>query len=292
MSINVKLFLKNWAFQQWHKVEGLSIFTFPGGEVHVSFPDDHDLNVHEDARHYDFAIVAKITSSDDLIAALVLNDYLRRKGAFSVSLICPYLPAARQDRGAPLSAKVYADLINSAGFDRVVGLDPHSDVMPALINKYRSADVVTLWEDVFKLYKSEDTVLVIPDQGAGKRVEAVAARYGFRTVQGFKHRDFATGKLSGFSVEPFPEGTKNAVIVDDICDGGGTFIGLALVINEQTACRLENLALLVTHGIFSKGTKDLRRYFNKIITSDSLPSADIPANVEVISAEQILLAAL
>jgi ribose-phosphate pyrophosphokinase len=269
----------------WIPHTDVELFNFPGGEPHC--------NVSEYAvRDYDCAILLKFKCNDDLITALVLNDALKRKGARSVSLLCPYLPGARQDRGAPLTAKVYADLINAAGFRQVVVVDPHSDVMPALLNNVRIVPLERVWIPLRGVVDPDTSVLVIPDQGAGKRVEAVASALGYQTLQAFKHRDFKTGKLSGFSCMPIPAGTKRLVMLDDICDGGGTFAGLAEYITENyiTPPKLE---LAVTHGIFSKGLTDLVRYFDRIWTTNSVVSAwsglyDDPS-VEVIDIHREML---
>lgn len=244
---------------------------FPGGEVHVKLGDSARTG-------REFLIDLRFEGSDDFLTALVLNDALRRQNQTEkVYLYCPYLPAARQDRGAPLSAKVYADLINGAGFDKVIGADPHSDVMPALLDRFQTIDVLNeLGHTVLSQFDQSTTALVIPDQGASKRVETVAERFGFQTIQGFKHRDFATGQLSGFLIGPVVGWVQDLVIVDDICDGGGTFIGLADVIDPSF-----NLHLVVTHGIFSKGVDELFKRFKSIHTTDSLPSASQPG-VQVI----------
>lgn len=174
-----------------------------------------------------------------------------------------------------MSAKLYADLINSGNFASVICVDPHSDVMPALINNCVRIPI----EDVFPpalvgpFPGPGKAVLVVPDQGAIKRVEAVAAKFGYDVVYARKHRDPKTGKLSRFSCEPVPWG-KDAIIVDDICDGGGTFLGLAPEIrNEPTTQGFKpKLHLWVTHGIFSKGPWVFEGVFSTVATTDSFPA--------------------
>lgn len=82
-----------------------------------------------------------------------------------------------------------------------------------------------------------------------------------------KHRNPDTGKLDGFSCEPLPE-TGRFLVVDDICDGGGTFMGLA----GSTGLPKERLGLWVSHGVFSGRAPQLAEHFGEIVTSDSYPA--------------------
>lgn len=201
---------------------------------------------------------------DDLIAMLIVADAIHRDGG-EVSAYIPYLPGARQDRrqaGEALSCKVYADLINKCGFKTVVCVDPHSDVMPALINNCQVDSIYT----VINVPHKEFVGIIAPDAGASKRANQAATLYELPVFQALKKRDMATGKLSKFTCETLPSEGK-LLVVDDICDGGGTFIGLA----KATGLPKERLALWVTHGIFSGKATDLKNYYSAIYTTDSHP---------------------
>ncbi len=92
---------------------------------------------------------------------------------------------------------------------------------------------------------------------------------------GGKTRDVSTGKLTGFTLEPLAYDNQQIngahyLVVDDICDGGGTFNGLASKIAEQGA----TADLYVSHGLFSKGTTELKKSFNTIYTTDSLAGSE------------------
>lgn len=243
--------------------------TFPGGEPHVKIDNLFDHNVVA------YVIDARVRTFLDIGAVLVLNDALRRTTDLPIHLFTPYLPGARQDRGVPFTAKVYADLINTAGFDSVIALDPHSDVMPALLDRFIPVPA----EEIFpvSLFPGPtEAVLVCPDAGAVKRTEAVATKHGYEVIYARKHRDFKTGKLTGFSCDPLPDNKTKAIIVDDICDGGGTFLGLAPEIRWAGGVRNHpNLYLWVTHGIFSQGLTKLRETFALVGSTDSFPSPEL-----------------
>jgi ribose-phosphate pyrophosphokinase len=251
----------------------LRVFSFPGGEPHVSFGDGPLPG--------EVMIDARIGSFDDLGAVLVLNDALVRHGC-RVTLFCPYLPGARQDRGAPLTAKVVADVINLGRFDRVIGLDPHSDVMPALVDRFVAVgpDRIAQSAPVRSTMFDGASGVICPDAGAVKRTELVAAALGLPVVYARKHRDFATGALSGFTCDAV-DPAATYVVVDDICDGGGTFLGLADVIGLPAP----QLRLWVSHGIFSKGATALHERFGRIGCTDSFPAGpDARAGVDVFPA--------
>ena len=123
----------------------LKLFKMPGGEWHVQ-----QGLMMPDAMAWAFV---QGGSADDLVALSIWADSVHRDGGHPRAII-PYLPGARQDRRRPgeaLSCKVYADLINRCRFDRVVCLDPHSDVMPALIeNASGSEEESSLYKVVWE----------------------------------------------------------------------------------------------------------------------------------------------
>lgn len=245
----------------------VKLFRMPGGEWHVQ----SSMFVTENTS---WAYVQG-ASADDLVALSVWADAMHRDGGHPRALI-PYLPGARQDRrrtGEALSCKVYADLINRCRLEVVICLDPHSDVMPALIE---NCIVVPAVEAVNMAPPLRISGVIAPDAGARKRAEAVAAYLHVPVYQAFKHRDMATGKLSGFSCEALPvmetllPAPGRFLVVDDICDGGGTFIGLAKALGLPR----ERLALWVTHGVFSGKANALEEHYGEILTTDSHPGAE------------------
>lgn len=233
-------------------------FRFPAGEAHINFTPTATVQIAE----------LRGADGNDLFALAMWADACKRHGGLKTVALIPYLPGARQDRGS-LDARVYANFINSLLIDRVVCADPHSDVMPALLNRVIVVDITELleWKGV-----PEYTGVIAPDVGARKRAEAVAGKLGVPVYQAMKHRDFATGKLSNFSCEEIPSTvTGKLLMVDDICDGGGTFIGLADALNLLP----EQLDLWVTHGVFSNGAvKRLLDHYGQVFCTDSHPGAD------------------
>lgn len=223
-------------------------------------------------------------TADDLFHLAVWSDAVHRDGG-SPAAIIPYLPGARQDRRRPgeaLSAKVYADFINACRLAYVVCLDPHSDVMPALLDRCTVVPVARVVP--VKLLGGFDGVIA-PDAGAHKRAAEVAHLLGLPVFQASKQRDPATGALSRFACESLPPGRM--LVVDDICDGGGTFRGLAAALDK----RPEELGLWVTHGIFSGEAARLTEVYSAIYTTDSR-TAQQPVAATVVPVVDTLLAHL
>lgn len=270
------------------RVVDFKSWIFPGGEIGFSLgPEaieklEHDLYCN---------ITARIQSSNDLLELVSCVDAVNRlnNGNF-INLFIPYFPGARQDRvsnvGEPLSLKLYADIINNLRCHEVEIVDPHSDCLPILI------------EDV-RIYPIEDTIkkvikdcnpdyIISPDAGASKRIEKYLLKIGCElpVIQCLKKRDTKTGKLSGFQVcEPAhlmrkdeSDLVKKVLMLDDIIDGAGTYCGLADT-HPLNQCELY---LYATHGIFSKGYKELLKRFEKVYTTDSfIPKEPPPEQVVV-----------
>lgn len=235
-------------------------FNFPGGEVHVQIEEGNWIQRFN------------LWSSDDIIAMLLATNASKIKHWGTYVAYIPYVPYARQDRpanpGEPNSIQVMAQLINSCEFQKVYIWDPHSDVAPALINK------VEVWHQheiiaASGMDMAQYDGIIAPDVGAAKKALKVAQLFDLPLYQAHKVRDTKTGAiLNTIMIDQLPE-RGHYLVVDDICDGGRTFIELA----ERIACLarpLNKLDLYVTHGIFSKGINALFPYFNHVYCANSM----------------------
>jgi len=208
------------------------------------------------------AILLRPRTLERFVAALYWVDALAERGHPIPPLVLPMIPGSRQDRINPsgdylFTLKSVAKALNARRFPSVTVLDPHSDVGPALIDR---CQVVAA---SFASDRKYDGVIA-PDGGAEKRAYRIASSLGVPLYHAWKSRDVKTGALAGFGIEPLPAG--NYLVVDDICDGGGTFIGLADLIDARGA----RADLYVTHGLFTKGTKPLLDRFACVFCTDSV----------------------
>lgn len=263
------------------------MFQFPGGEYGVKWTElNEEDEFNFDLFHVD--LLARINSGNDLLKLMTFANACKNKGMY-LSITIPYFPGARQDRisnvGEPLTVKVYADLINSLNFEKVTIVDPHSEVTPALLDK---CDIHPV-SDILKRIVVEhdyDTIL-IPDAGAAKKTFSYYfpdlefnKKYNLNFVQCLKKRDTVTGKLSGFRVVDEVHNNANCLVVDDIADGGNSFLGLASELIKTQPC-LNKLSLYVTHGIYSKGVDILFDTFDDLYTTNSIKN-EYDSRVKVI----------
>lgn len=210
------------------------------------------------------SILVRPSSLNEFVTAMFLVDAINESWGHINNLVLPYVPGARQDRfnghgDILVTLKSVATMINQRNFQRVIILDPHSVATTALINNCGVYPLKFVAERLWQGYGG----VIAPDAGAGNRAFEIATVMGKDVTQASKHRDTSTGKLSDFSVNV--EYGKHYLVVDDICDGGGTFLGLGEKIKEQGAFA----DLYVSHGIFSNGTGALRKIYKNITTTDS-----------------------
>jgi ribose-phosphate pyrophosphokinase len=236
---------------------GITLTLFPDNQPHV--------NLQGISEGDEVKVTCSITDAVKMLQLLETANALDNLFAKKKILVIPYLMAARYDRlmvpGDSIDLKVIANLINSCCFEKVFLFDVHSDVSTLLINNAVNITNKQLVEH----YSKPDALLICPDAGAAKKV----SRY-FEWNSGLKdivycskNRNLATGALTLEVLEPEQCKNRNCVIIDDICDGGATFLAIAEKIQPA------HLTLIITHGIFSKGFAALEKSFDEIIVSDS-----------------------
>lgn len=256
-------------------------FVFPDGQPHITLDFTQNSENTEGV-----VIVARLANPSDVFMVLMAKDVLEANGFERIDLYIAYLMAARMDRqmtdNEPFTLRIVAAMINQAGFKQVLIFDPHSDVSTALIHRSKAvSNDVFVKNCINHFYQNtlEDAyALVSPDAGALKKIYKVAQFVNAPSViECSKKRDVKTGHLSGFQTVETDFQGKTCFIVDDICDGGGTFVGLAVILKERNAGKV---VLIVSHGIFSKGF-DLAG-IDAIYCTDSFREfGDLPNNLIV-----------
>lgn len=240
----------------------VTVTRFPSGEVNVKLeiapgsqmPMKHGVQV----------LVQGYEPNTLFILACIKNAledmFLRSNLRAEVTLVMPYVPNARYDRhmvdGDSFGLQVFASMLNGLKFDRVLVVDPHSAQTPALIKNCVQIPQHILMLDIFNMYKPDFDFLVAPDDGASKKIYKLAQAMNKPVIMMSKVRDPIDGKITGIKqLDQFPDtGSKNCLIVDDICDGGRTFIEAAKVLKANGA---GDVSLAVSHGIFSQGINNL-----------------------------------
>lgn len=256
---------------------------FPGGEHGIQFYTGEQLVDNMQDTLDPVWLFMRNGDGRTIMETLNCCDALKRAGYEDVRLYMPYVPYGRQDRvttpGTPFSLKMFADVINTADFNEVVVVDPHSPVTLDLFKNLRVIPASKVMEFYPRNHLQglvKDLVIVAPDKGAVQRAVECALALGIsteRVVFATKEREASSGHLkttgvNGYKFQPNDE----LLFIDDICDGGATFLELAKYLKDNGLKRRPSL--YVTHGIFSKGMEELDRAFHSIVSTDSFYRPD------------------
>jgi len=211
---------------------------------------------------------------------------LRELGFENISLHVPYIVGGRSDRkfeegGNNYIKHIIAPVLNSLNFKSITTIDPHSDILEACLNNFRKKSNEELVKFAFSKIGDfdarnidNDFVIISPDAGASKKIFKLAESIDFTgdIITCTKDRD-TNGKLTKTVVPDTWHWDKDKIIIDDICDGGRTFINIAEIIKADPNNK-GKIYLIVTHGIFSAGFSKLSEYFDGIYCTNSY--SDLP----------------
>ena len=214
------------------------------------------VEIHENVRGEDVFIIQSTSSpaNDNLMELLVCIDALRRASARRITAVLPYFGYARQDRKpgprTPISAKLVANLITTAGADRVLTLDLHAGQIQGFFDiptdNLFAGPVFT--REIAANYGDENLVMVSPDVGGVVRTRALAKRLSADLAIIDKRRERA-GMTEVMNIIGDVEG-RTCVLVDDIVDSAGTLCNAADALKDQGA---KKVFAYVTHGVLSGG---------------------------------------
>ena len=244
------------------------VITFPDGQIH--FKMNNTIN-----HKYLVTVKCRIRNGNELFLLLQVLDVLNRHGMKPVVHIY-YLLAARMDRvmsfGEPFTAKIVLDLLDKYEADYTF-YEPHCEDLILSELHFHYVNIVRgTYSDYYRPFRC------YPDEGAasrcGERSEALVCE---------KERDIATGSLSGFRIknpEVFNQ-EESIEVVDDLCDGGGTFCG---IIKELRKLNPSKVILQVTHAIQKQGIEKVAALYDEVYITNSYPDwnkEDLPKNVHV-----------
>ena len=231
--------------------------------------------IQENVRGEDVFVVQSTSypANDNLMELLVTLDALRRGSARRVTAVLPYFGYARQDRKSgprtPISAKLVANLITSAGADRVLTMDLHADQIQGFFDiptdNLFAAPVLT--DDIRDRYHDEKLVIVSPDVGGVVRARAIAKRLEADLAIIDKRRERA-GVSEVMNIIGDVNG-RRCIMVDDIVDSGGTLCNAAQALIDKGALSVD---AYVTHGVLSGGavSRVASSPLTSLVTTDSI----------------------
>ena len=250
-----------------------SISRFPDGEVQISLGDfSHKEQIQ---------VKCRITNAEDLFILMQVLDILDRHEV-SYVLSIYYLMGMRMDRvmnfNRPFTLKIVLNSLKNCNADNIKILEPHSDV-------YYDFRFGGKFTELYIEGSPSNTVwhgyqMVLPDAGAKERYDF---QYVGTALTCSKVRDLTTGKILEIKIDnPEAISDKPLLILDDLCDGGGTFCGIAKAFNSLGIPK-ERLNIAVTHMVNPKGIKNLSENFNHVWFTNSYKDWDnLPKNVTML----------
>jgi ribose-phosphate pyrophosphokinase len=255
------------------------------------------VEIHENVRGEDVFVVQSTSApaNDHIMELLVCLDALRRASARRVTAVIPYFGYARQDRKTgsrtPISAKLVANLITSAGASRVLTVDLHAGQIQGffdipLDHLYAAPVIVADIKNQYK--KPSELVIVSPDVGGVVRARGLAKRLGAELAIVDKRREKA-GESEVMHIIGEVAG-RDCILFDDIVDSAGTLCNAADALKKEGA---KSVAAYVTHGVLSG--KAVERVGKSVLTSlvitDTIPAIESvrnAKNIRVISVAPLL----
>jgi len=273
------------------KVGKASVDRFPDGEVR--------LQILENVRGTDVFVIQPTCRpvNENLMELLIMLDALRRASADRITAVIPYYGYARQDRKdrprVPISSKLVADILTSAGTDRVLALDLHAGQIQGYFNipvDHLFATPVTV--GYFRRLKLKNLVVVSPDPGGVERARAFAKRMGVPLAILDKRREDAQ-KVEVMNVIGEVK-DKTCLIVDDMIDTGGTLALGAWTLKEKGAGKVYASC---THGVFAGDAvqKVVEAPLEQVVTTNSIPPTSEAARcskIKVLSVARLLAEAI
>jgi ribose-phosphate pyrophosphokinase len=281
----------NLAYPENSRVQ-FKISKFPDGQQTIDLIDWNQWKGYIDP----IIIKSRLNSFKDLELIICANQAIKNMDQErKVHLYVPYFLGSRSDRkfqdgGVNYLKQVICPIINSQNFASVTVIDPHSDVLESCLNNYIKKDNHELVRWSLSEVDNKDGAqnrlcLVSPDAGAYKKIFDVAKYFKVTNlVTATKVRDLVTGNILKTEVPNLPISLSGnelkCVIIDDIIDGGRTFIELSKAIKEQRPDA--KVYLIVTHGIFSAGLYELSKHLDGIFSTNSYSDIDVESHSDYI----------
>jgi len=258
------------------------------------------VEINENIRGKNIFVIqsTSMPANDHLMELLITIDALKRASAQTVTAVMPYFGYARQDRKVgprtPISAKLVADILTTAGIDRLLTIDLHAGQIQGFfdipVDNLYAAPVIT--KDIKKNYKNKDLVVVSPDVGGVVRARGIAKRIDGDLAIVDKRRDKANvsevmniiGDIDG----------RDCIIVDDIVDTAGTLCNAAEALINSGA---KSVSAYITHGVLSSPAVERVKNskLNELVITDSIAPSKLileASNIRILNLAPLIAEAI
>src|ERR1700751_4579630 len=250
------------------------------------------VEINENVRGEDVFVIQSTSypANDNLMELLICIDALRRASAKRITAVLPYFGYARQDRKpgprTPISAKLVANLITTAGASRVLSIDLHAGQIQGFFdiptdNLFASPVIAT---DIHARFGNRELIVVSPDVGGVVRARGLAKRLNNAPLAIVDKRRERAGESEVMNIIGEVDG-KTCILIDDIVDSAGTLVNAADALLENGAT---DVYAYISHGVLSGGAvaRVTASQLKELVITDSIQPTEagrVARNIRVLS---------
>lgn len=243
---------------------------------------------------YVFLVQSTFAPSDNLLELLLMIDAAKRASAYKVIAVMPYFGFARQDRKdrprVAIGAKLVATLLEAAGADRVITMDLHAPQIQGFFDiPMDHLDSSAIFIPYIQHLKIENLTFAAPDVGSTNRVREIASYFNAEMVICDKHRKRANEIASMVVIGDVKD--REVVLIDDICDTGGTLAKSAALLKEKGA---KSVRALCTHPVLSgKAYENIENsVLEELVVCDTIPLKQQSKKIKALSVADLFAIAI
>jgi ribose-phosphate pyrophosphokinase len=243
---------------------------------------------------YVFLIQSTFAPSDNLMELLLMIDAAKRASAYKVIAVIPYFGYARQDRKdkprVSIGSKLVANMLTAAGADRVITMDLHAPQIQGYFDiPMDHLDSSAIFIPYIQTINLPELLFAAPDIGSANRIREIASYFNSEMVICDKHRKRANEIASMVVIGDVAN--KDVVLIDDICDTGGTLAKSAGLLKEKGA---RSVRALCTHPVLSGKAKENieNSVLEELVVCDTIPMHFESSKIKVISTADLFATAI
>jgi len=260
----------------------VNIQRFSDGEIYVEF--------QESIRgQFVFLIQSTYSPTDNLMELLLMIDAAKRASAYKVIAVIPYYGFARQDRKdrprVAIGAKLVANMLTAAGADRVITMDLHAPQIQGYFDiPVDHLEASAIFIPYIEKLNLANLTFAAPDVGSANRIREIASYFECEMVICDKHRKRANEIASMVVIGDVTD--KDVVLIDDLCDTGGTLVKSAALMKEKGA---SSVRALCTHPVLSGNAYNniQNSILEELVVCDTIPLRGESSKIKVLSTDEL-----
>ena len=267
------------------------------GKVNIQrFSDGEILPTFMESIRGDFVFLVQSTHSpaENLMELLLMIDAAKRASAYKIIAVIPYYGYARQDRKdkprVAIGSKLIANMIQAAGADRLITMDLHAPQIQGYFDiPVDHLDSHAVFIPYIENLRLENLTFAAPDVGSANRIREIASYFEAEMVICDKHRKRANEIASMVVIGDVTD--RDVVIIDDICDTGGTLAKSAALLMEKGA---RSVRALITHPVLSgRAYENIEKsVLDELVVCDTIPLKQTTPKIKIISVAELFAVAI